>query len=53
MRKQILWYLLLLVPLAPVILGLGTFIYPRYSEYSDLTISHLPGAVFILNTIRT
>jgi hypothetical protein len=51
--KRYLWYLLLLFPAAPVLLGLGAFIYPRYSEYSDLTISHLPNAIFILNTLRT
>ena len=53
MNKRILWIFLLLIPCLPIIFGLGTFIYPRYSEYSDLTISHLPNAIYILNTIRS
>lgn len=52
MRRHLKCYFLLLVPLAPILLGIGTFILPRFSDFSDLTISHLPSAMFIMNTIR-
>jgi len=51
--KRTLHILLLLIPCLPILFGLGKFIYPRYSEFSDLTISHLPNAVHIVNTIRS
>ncbi len=52
MKGRSLWRLAILFPLIPILVGLGVFIYPRFSIYSDLTISHLPNAVYILHTIR-
>jgi hypothetical protein len=39
--------IVLLLPVLGILLTGNQFIYPAGSEYSDLTISHWPNAVFI------
>lgn len=51
MRKK-WWWLILVIPLAPWLLSSLNFFYPRYSEFSDLTITHLPNAVYLLDSIK-
>lgn len=50
-RRQIVT-LVLLLPFVPWLLAAGNFFYPRFSEYSDLTISHLPNALQLLRALR-
>jgi hypothetical protein len=35
----------------PWILFFGQVFYPRYSEYTDLTITHIPNAIYLINSI--
>ena len=37
--------------LFPWILFFGQVFYPRYSEYTDLTITHIPNAIYLINSI--
>lgn len=52
MKRSAFWGILLVIPIVPILIGPGMFLYPRYSDFSDLTISHLPNAIFISDTIR-
>lgn len=46
------WYLILVIPLLPWVIRSPDFFYPRYSEFSDLTITHLPNAIYLVNSIK-
>lgn len=46
-------WLILLLPLIPWLIGSTNFFYPKYSEFSDLTITHLPNAIYLLHSIKT
>lgn len=45
-------WLILLLPLTPWLIGSANFYYPKYSEFSDLTITHLPNAIYLLHSIK-
>ncbi len=42
----------LLLPMLPWVLMAGWYIYPRLSAYSDLTISHIPNALYLLRSLQ-
>lgn len=46
------WCLILVIPLLPWLIRSANFFYPRYSEFSDLTITHLPNAIYLVNSIK-
>jgi hypothetical protein len=50
-RKKFEWFILV-IPLIPWLIGVEKFFYPRYSEFSDLTITHLPNAIYLLDSIK-
>ncbi|GAP10894.1 bacterial membrane protein YfhO [Bellilinea caldifistulae] len=50
-RKKFEW-LILVIPLIPWLIGAEYFFYPRYSGFSDLTITHLPNAIYLLDSIK-
>jgi hypothetical protein len=52
-KLRVILFLALLLTLLPWIVISGNFIYPRYSEYSDLTISHIPNAIYLLDSLKT
>ncbi len=52
MKRNWLAMLALLLPLIPWFVTADNFIYPRHSEYSDLTISHLPNALHLLRSLQ-
>ncbi|GIV66375.1 MAG: hypothetical protein KatS3mg047_0768 [Bellilinea sp.] len=45
-------WLVLLLPLLPWLIVSVNFFFPRYSEFSDMTITHLPNALYLLQSIR-
>jgi len=45
-------FVALFVAVVPWFFISGNFIYPRFSEYSDLTISHIPNAIFLLESLK-
>ncbi len=54
MNKRSRWlWLGLFLPLLPWIITSNDFTYPRYSEFSDLTITHLPNAIFLINSLKS
>ncbi len=53
MEKKWSW-LILLLPLIPWFDWFYKFFFiPKYSEFSDLTITHLPNAIYLLHSIKT
>lgn len=47
MKQRYLFLLVLLLPVLGILAAGNQFIYPASSEYSDLTISHWPNAIYI------
>ncbi|MRR31390.1 hypothetical protein EG834_13955, partial [bacterium] len=52
MRKGLV-VLILLLPLIPWLLKSGSFYYPANSDYSDLTVSHLPNAIYLVESLKS
>lgn len=52
MRKPLV-VLILLLPLIPWLVQSGSFYYSVNSEYSDLTVSHLPDAIYLMESLRS
>jgi hypothetical protein len=51
--KIIFQFFILAVPLMILFPGFSHFIYPAGSNYSDLTITHLPNLVYLKNSLTT
>lgn len=51
MRRRI-FVLLILIPLLPWLIIANHFFYGRFNEYSDLTVSHLPNAIYLLSSLK-
>jgi len=51
MRKPLV-ILILLLPLIPWLVQSGSFYYSANSDYSDLTVSHLPNAIYLMESLR-
>ena len=52
MKRWALIILVLLLPLLPWIIQAGNYFYNINSEYSDLAVSHLPNATYLLRSLR-
>ncbi|MFZ3080829.1 MAG: hypothetical protein WA109_14200 [Bellilinea sp.] len=52
MKRWALVTLVLLLPLLPWIVQSGNYFYSINSEYSDLAVSHLPNATYLLHSLR-
>ncbi|MHB0987728.1 MAG: YfhO family protein [Bellilinea sp.] len=52
MKRWALIILVLLLPLLPWIIQSGNYFYNINSEYSDLAVSHLPNATYLLRSLR-
>ena len=52
MKRWVLVILVLLLPLLPWIVQSGNYFYNINSEYSDLAVSHLPNATYLLHSLR-
>lgn len=52
MKRRALVILILLLPLLPWIIQSGNYFYNVNSEYSDLAVSHLPNATYLLRSLR-
>lgn len=52
MKRWALVILVLLLPLLPWIIQSGNYFYNINSEYSDLVVSHLPNATYLLRSLR-
>lgn len=46
-------FILLCLVLLPWLVVAGNLLLPRYSDYSDLAISHIPNAIYLVNAIQT
>ncbi|HAL16947.1 MAG TPA: hypothetical protein DCP32_09395 [Anaerolineaceae bacterium] len=51
MKRWVLVILVLLLPLLPWIVQSGNYFYNINSEYSDLAVSHLPNATYLLRSL--
>lgn len=49
--KELFILLLFLLPILPFIPNMADFIFPLNSNFSDLTISHYPNAIYIRNSL--
>jgi hypothetical protein len=52
MKRNYLWWFILLVPAALLLPYSGQFAFTAYSNYSDLAISHYPNAIFLLQSLK-
>lgn len=52
MKRNSLVVLILLLPLLPWIFQAGKFYYGLYADFSDLPVSHLPNAIYLLNSLK-
>ena len=52
MKRWLLVILVLLLPLLPWIVQSGNYFYNINSEYSDLAVSHLPNATYLLRSLQ-
>ena len=52
MRKWLV-ALILLLPLIPWLVQSGSFYYQANSDYSDLTVSHLPNAIYLVESLKS
>lgn len=52
MKRKALVVLLLSLPLIPWLVQSGEFYYSINSSYSDLAVSHLPNAIFLIQSIK-
>ncbi|RQV99411.1 hypothetical protein EH221_00215, partial [bacterium] len=53
MVKKIFTLLILFIPLLILFPGFSNFIFPQNSDFSDLTISHLPNLIYLKKCIST
>ncbi|HWR65170.1 MAG TPA: YfhO family protein [Bellilinea sp.] len=53
MKRKPLVALVLLLPLIPWLVQSGSFYYSVNSDYSDLTVSHLPNAIYLMESLRS
>ena len=52
MKRKLLVIIVLLLPLLPWIVQSGNYFYNINSEYSDLAVSHLPNATYLLRSLQ-